>query len=387
MQNKRKLKFFIYIVLCLILIESISRISIFHYELWQKFLVIKDFFQIKNSYWNFFWQFWQYRNIRRPIVVNDDYCQTYFVTNMPQLLLGGIRFSTNSFGMRNREVDLLKPEGIYRILWLGGSTLISGYHEETTAPAILEEKLNRLLPDRNFEVINGGVMSANVFDSFMTFALNWRNLKPDMLIIDHGINDIRLRRNSIHLQRWSSLEGSFWQLNKQLLKNNVKSFWQVLKRYIRFLRVFEILFLKRNAIHKITEPPRENLDAFEAQLEALVLIAKGSDCKVVLLSSQIIDPDKGNYSLEQKKALERYFDLHDSFRGFTKQGVLNTIKEINKIIENVARRNKFIFIDMSKAVPEDNKYFLDATHRSDEGNKIFADALMKELLPLLILDN
>jgi hypothetical protein len=69
-------------------------------------------------------------------------------------------FTTNSWGMRDRERDLAKPPGVYRIAVLGPSHVMgSGVADTDTFTRILEEDLNRssAFSGVKFEVLNFGV--------------------------------------------------------------------------------------------------------------------------------------------------------------------------------------------------------------------------------------
>jgi hypothetical protein len=70
-------------------------------------------------------------------------------------------FTTNSWGMRDRERTLSKPAGVYRIALLGPSHVMgSGVSDENTFARFLEDQLNRSVEANHnvrYEVLNFGV--------------------------------------------------------------------------------------------------------------------------------------------------------------------------------------------------------------------------------------
>jgi hypothetical protein len=73
-------------------------------------------------------------------------------------VLDGWTISTNSFGMRDQEYSLGKPEGTYRIAILGASyEMGSGVAQDSTFEALLEEMLNDTFTDQKIEILNFAV--------------------------------------------------------------------------------------------------------------------------------------------------------------------------------------------------------------------------------------
>ncbi|HDH96518.1 MAG TPA: hypothetical protein ENF73_02170 [Proteobacteria bacterium] len=65
--------------------------------------------------------------------------------------------TVNSLGFRGREYSVEKPEGVFRIICLGGSNVYGFLVDDSqTWPAQLEAELNFNLPQRKFEVWNLG---------------------------------------------------------------------------------------------------------------------------------------------------------------------------------------------------------------------------------------
>jgi len=100
-------------------------------------------------------------------------------------------FKTNSLGYRNREITIEKELGVTRIMALGGSTTYgaSVFSEKQTWPSQLENYI-RAKSNRKVEVINGGVDSASSAEILSAWIYKYRFLKPDIVLLNMGINDI-----------------------------------------------------------------------------------------------------------------------------------------------------------------------------------------------------
>lgn len=101
--------------------------------------------------------------------------------------------SHNSFGFRGPETTWSKPEGVLRVVCLGGSsTYGEGVSDnEHTWPAKLESLLSSATSEGQYEVINLGVPGYSSFESLGRFAFMGLELKPDVVVIYHSMADVR----------------------------------------------------------------------------------------------------------------------------------------------------------------------------------------------------
>jgi len=98
----------------------------------------------------------------------------------------------NSLGFRGKETTVEKPDHVFRIVCLGGSTTFGlGEPDETqTYPELLEKRLNELYPGGpHFEVINAGTPGWSSAESLINLHFRVLELSPDMVILYDGIND------------------------------------------------------------------------------------------------------------------------------------------------------------------------------------------------------
>jgi len=100
----------------------------------------------------------------------------------------GYRAYINGYNYRNRDITLEKPEGLIRIMIIGGS-FVYGFmvDDDSTIPYLLEYELNA--DGLKYEVINGGKCRADINDLFIDLIEKHKYFKPDYLIVFSNYNN------------------------------------------------------------------------------------------------------------------------------------------------------------------------------------------------------
>jgi len=99
----------------------------------------------------------------------------------------------NSLGFRGGEFSPEKPDDVYRIFMLGGSTMF-GYgatSDETTIPGYLQEFFRNHDMEFKIEIINAGIQGADSYAETKIIQNKIVDFSPDMMIIYDGWNDLR----------------------------------------------------------------------------------------------------------------------------------------------------------------------------------------------------
>jgi len=92
-----------------------------------------------------------------------------------------------------QEHPWAKPEGVYRVVCLGGSTTWGTCADpRTTYPALLETLANQVVrcDGRRVEVINAGIMGYNSWHSLLRAQQELAPLRPDLYVLMDGLNDV-----------------------------------------------------------------------------------------------------------------------------------------------------------------------------------------------------
>jgi hypothetical protein len=202
-----------------------------------------------------------YRLIPSSLTVEESW--TWRATNEQGLII-----SDPESPLKNYAIP--KPNDIYRIIVLGGSTVEGD--GATGSLATLPAKLNIVLNEsfapedqsgRRFEVINAGVGGYASAQELLYFLSSLRKYSPDLVISYNGWNDLKYENKHIELlgENAPHLLQANSKVNNDIL-NNYFSFWFTLRhlyslaaqRTLEFAEGFAILHLPVRAASRLLAP-------------------------------------------------------------------------------------------------------------------------------------
>jgi len=101
--------------------------------------------------------------------------------------------SINSLGFRGEEFSPEKPDNVYRIFMLGGSTMFGhgATSDQTTIPGYVQQFFQNNDMELKIEIINGGIQGADSYAETKIIENKLINYSPNMVIIYDGWNDLR----------------------------------------------------------------------------------------------------------------------------------------------------------------------------------------------------
>ena len=119
-----------------------------------------------------------------------DVCKKHD-SNITELIPYEIEASYNSHGFPGDEFSQEKPEGVYRIFMIGGSTM-RGVEttNDTTIPSIMQKMFNSEDLNLQVEVINAAISGGNVASEKKLISEKILNYDPDLIIMYDGWNDL-----------------------------------------------------------------------------------------------------------------------------------------------------------------------------------------------------
>lgn len=265
-------------------------------------------------------------------------------------LKNGIIYKINSRGLRDREFDYSRSQGVYRILALGDSyTFGWGEALKNSYPKILERILNQN-PNLKWEVINAGVYGYNTEQEYEFLRREGIKYYPDMVILGFVINDAE-PQHTIPRSPYLEMNGvRFWFL--EFVKYRINIF--LLDRF----NIDEFFILKRKEyryhtwegfIKKEFNWKKENC------LNALKNIKKILDKEKIQLSV-VIFPSFEYGTPSYKKY--RYKIVNDLVADFCKTENINCLdiypffegKKITDVIQNSGHLNKNGYLIVANAV-------------------------------------
>ena len=116
--------------------------------------------------------------------------------------------SINNLGFRGDDFIQEKPNSVYRIFMIGGSTMFGhgATSDYTTIPGYIQEFFNEEFKENDVEIINAGIQGANSFDEVNLIKEKLLDYSPNMIVIYDGWNDLRERHSSDVIQKnWESV--------------------------------------------------------------------------------------------------------------------------------------------------------------------------------------
>jgi lysophospholipase L1-like esterase len=286
----------------------------------------------------------------------------------------------NSLGYRNDEFPLEKPDGVYRIVALGGSSTydvsIEDNHQIFTAQ--LEKLLNDEYGYQNVQVINAGVPGYNSWEILGNLEFRVLNLDPDLVIIYEGVNDVHARMvepsayQSDDLgrrQAWQIPSVAWWEHSAML---------RIMSRAMNMTRQVSIDdFVSASTYVSWPYESRledDNLDPaeilkenppiyFRRNLENMIAVAEAHHIQI-LFSTWAFSPYLHDY------ASKSYYQ--DGF------------KENNEVVKAVAAERRIPLFDFAAVMPQEAIYWADGRHVNEAGAlvkaRLFADFIHAQRL-------
>jgi lysophospholipase L1-like esterase len=290
---------------------------------------------------------------------------------MPFVNFGGVpgELGINNRGFRGDAVETPKPDGVYRILTLGGSTTYG--HEVTAAesyPAQLQHILREDYGYENVEVVNAGFPSYTSMNSLVNFITRGVEVQPDLVIVYHANNDL--------VKRWDQpdcftgenpLYGfggdpGYWDNDVTPLSPSVAVRWiQINFGLIDNPASFEWQ-LQLSDLCDRTDPLTDYLDRidanssafFERNLRTMADIARGYDMDLLLLT-QAYDTE---YVAEQIAT-----DDPVNLWAAVEAGMI----EHNEVIRTVAAEEDTLFFDFAAEYVAPDGAWTDNIHVNADG--------------------
>lgn len=267
---------------------------------------------------------------------------TYKKNQEVSFVQNGKRFQikTNNLGLRDDYTAVPKPEGLFRILCIGGSTTVEGWTNETTYPSLLENKLKEAFPKVHLEVVNWGVSGVTSRVEFEKMS-DYLRLNPDLIIEYNGVNDI------------------CWLYFPYIDRNTVG--WKRLARRSRFLN---------NKLNWYLLPGKEAIrNYFEnTTIKNLNAVNKAAgQKKVPVLFCSFSYPDVNLLSKKEREYFE--FDLKGQWQGkyITFRSYRRMVEIYNQSLKDYCQRQGIPYVPVAENLRGGMNYFVDISHLTDDG--------------------
>lgn len=257
--------------------------------------------------------------------------------------------------------DEVKPDHVFRIFCLGGSTTWYGYPRE------LRARLGPYFESRGMqlEVVNAANVSWTSAESLVNFALRCLPYEPDAIILYHAVNDC-----------WPAF-GTTWQADyshwrKRLIAREpigwdyLPKFLDASAAFVRFRSWFEIparyAMWERAMMHYVPDfenDPYHGVEPYRRNISSLLAIAAANDIPV-FLSTQVYNEDE------------------------PRRRLVAAVREVNDITRELAESTVGVhFIDAAKSIPGSDELLFDICHfRKDrDGQSQLVELFTKSIRP------
>jgi len=258
----------------------------------------------------------------------------------------------NNFGFRDDDVVVPKPDGVVRIVCVGGSTTEDGPTNGFTYPNLAELFLEEKFGAGRVEVINAGVRGANTERERARFP-DFLMMDPDLVVFYNGVNDIC----HILLRRWAS--------DVTASSDRFMSY-----RWNRDVLGFSHLPDDAAIRRALDEGPRANIAAMAAYAKSL-----GIDTAVCTFSA----PDWAALDSEERLYFE--YCAREDWTGiyFTFRDYLAVLERWNETIRDLCREAGLPCIPVAEQVTGGVDMFHDICHMRDQAieqkARVVAEAL------------
>ena len=287
----------------------------------------------------------------------------------------------NSYGFRGTEITIEKPENVYRIFFIGGSTAFGqiASSDSKTIPGILESKFHEN-GVKEVEIINAGINNANSRSETYLIRNVILEFDPNMLIIYDGWNEGQ------HDWGWNDEvedQSTFSNL-KNSFDISLNSFYMTkIKPYYKTPEKFQELFKNKNDTPTEIQVPDSDLNEKKASVwqkrwQDICSIEDGKNFKTIIALQPILGT--GNKSLTQieQERLESSFARQNVILELFDK-LATSLTELEKTCEKT--------IDLRDAFNHTDKpVFHDLGHTSNYGNEIVAERIYQNILPIVLDD-
>lgn len=287
---------------------------------------------------------------------------------------GEVTVSINSRGFRGPELRATNSDSSLVVLALGGSTTFGTRVDQgQTWPGHLQSELQASLVDtplqgRNAEVVNGGVPGYTSAENIVQLSLQGVHLRPDLVIIYQGINDLHTANSPNLTTDYSNFHGRSQWTNLQLhrLKRGERSAFVALAR----AALVGLFANPRPAAPdgpRVAEVDEQALLIFRENLRTLASICRGREIPCLFVPQVLREGTRDLWW----------------FRFMEPDAIRPALDEYNAVMAEVASEYEMGFAAEVLETDWSDDDFADSQHFSASGNQRFARLILPRVSEML----
>lgn len=291
----------------------------------------------------------------------------------------------NSHGfISTPEISIGKAENTLRVVFLGGSsTAGTGYDlaNEDTWPWITTEILRKKLVRNKIEFLNAALGGYSTFESFGRLWSRIRFFSPDIIVVNHGWNEMYYFNKGDKLATKMTLPDGSWGFHFAHKLTVYEPYW--FDHFFRYSQLLTKVRLRLSTANKgeigVSREIKDNynkngLEVFRTNLRLIRETASIIGAKLfVAKQATLIVPNLN----EDDRNRCRY-----NFHGFDHDAHVDAYDQIYSIIDQEIATENIIDLSPVSGVSE---YFYDHVHPTEIGSNEIAKIVAKALEPQIAI--
>ncbi len=327
------------------------------------------------------------------LFIPDPEAPNYLITNPNKLI-----------AFQNQRFPLKKPQGTYRIFFLGGSSVNYVNYE---LPGLADRIKEKFYPKiQNVEIINCGGLSYGTH-RLVLIAREVANYQPDLALIYSGHNEFE-EIEQLHLAKikTTKLQKILYKLAfMRFIRDRIAQF-QISKleaEHNKRLLAQSLPDAGKSWLHKFTpEEIQERMKKYNENLREIISTfrEKGADVIIATVPSNLVRPSLTGESAEEYQKVLKLMDegKYEEAYNLGREILKNTSPRHqssdheNEIIRTIAKELNVPLADVYESVRKSEPHgipgetlFNDHCHLNPEGNKIMIKCFEEKIIELLEL--
>lgn len=303
---------------------------------------------------------------------------------------GDERYHVNAHGFRGEEIAKRKPNGVFRVFFMGGSTVFCPNVEwEKSHVRLLEKKLRAAYPARRIEVMNAGVPWYTSQHTLINYLFHVRTFEPDLVVFMHGINDVFRSFSPVRFGYGAYREDyshHYGAVSRVILRSFPADRQEggAGSRFIDHVATSLVDRYARTDAEEVAIDDFKSLGAFARNVTAFAERLRTDGVQVVLCTQpSLYRPDLDDEG--RARATLRHVCLEDG-KFPDLESMARAMQTYNATTRRIATRLGVPCVDLEASVPKTVEYFLDDCHYTEAGNRRMADATFTFLQESLLFD-
>lgn len=278
------------------------------------------------------------------------------------------------------EIDVEKPEGVIRVVFLGGSSTAgtgANLADEDTWPWQVHEMLQQEYPERDIEFINGALSGYTTFESYGRLWSRLRFFSPDIIVVYHGWNEMYYFTDWAmnNVSNWRTRSDGSWNFTSKSRRYEPLPIDDFIRpsQFLTALRLRFTTLISGEAgpgdhITVTDTYDHRGLDVFRSNLQLIEELADflGADLYVAkqatLIAERLPVDDRGRADVWR--------------HGFDFETHIDAFNKIYEIIDEEIDANHVIDVTSLSGTPE---YFVDHIHPTIAGSTEIARIVYKAI--------